>query len=312
MMFARTGSCALAASLLLFAATSAFAAERGVMVRQSPMYVSPDASSAKLGVVERGREMVLLEKSNGWLHVVEMLPGDVEHTGWMSSKGMVFPSTPHADQVIFGEAANSEAEAASSHGRKGAAEDAIRLYAWLAENMKTSPLAGEALYRAADDQWQMERADRFSRPSAKRNDPGWEADIPEDNIRQVMSKFPRTKWADLAAFDLLDNKRCPDWTLSLQCADKESKAFEKYATERPQSPKAAEALYEAATRQAALVQMLKTAEQNDKIAQAKQRAEEMASRIISQYAQQGDWAARAQTLLYYLQQDLPTYGLGSE
>lgn len=303
---------AAAALLVLWLGGAARAAERGVIVREGAMYVAPDRTSAKLSTVERGQELVLLEKSNEWLHVIEILPGEAEHTGWMLSKGIIFPNQAHADEIIFGAAANAEAEASRPGGRKGAAGDAIRLYAWLAENMKTSPLAGEALYRAADDRWQIERADRWSRPSARRHDADWEADIPEDYIRQVMKRYPRTKWADLAAFDLIDNKRCPDWTVTLQCAEKESKAYEKYADDHPQSPKAAEALYEAAWRQSALAAMLKTAEQNDKIGAAKARAQALAERIISQYPQQGDWAQRAQTLLYYLQQDIPTFGMATE
>lgn len=305
-------SCALLLLIPSLTLAAQAATERGVMVREGVMYVSPDRTAAKLGTVERGQELVLLEKSHDWLHVIEILPNEVEHTGWMLSKGIIFPSEPHADAIIFGSAADSEAEASRPHGRKGAAEDAIRTYAWLAENLKTSPLAAEALYRAADDEWQLERTDRWSRPSAKRHDEDWEANIPEDHIRQVMKRFPKTKWADLAAFDLIDNKRCPDWTVNLQCADKESKAYEKYATDHPQSPKAAEALYEAAWRQSALAAMLKTAEQNNKIGEAEGRAQALASRIISEYPEQGDWAARAQALIYYVQQDIPTFGLSTE
>ena len=40
-----------------------------------------------------------------------------------------------------------------------------------------------------------------------------------------------------------------------QCPEKESELYEKYAREHPQSPKVAEALFNAAWRQAALVQM---------------------------------------------------------
>lgn len=306
-------SCVLLLVLFIaLAVTPARAAERGVTVREGVMYVAPDKTSAKLWTVERGRELVLLEKSHDWLHVIELLPGAAEHTGWMLSKGIIFPSQAHADEIIFGAAADAEAEAAKAGGRKGAAEDAIRLYAWLAENMKTSPLAGEALYRAADDRWQLERADRWTRPSAKRHDADWTADIPEDYVRQVMKRYPRTKWADLADYDLIDNKKCPDWTVGPECAEKEAKAFEKYAEDRPQSPKAAEALFEAAWRQSALSAMLKTAEEPKKAADAKAKAQELASRILSQYPQQGDWAARAQTLLYFLQQDIPTFGLAVE
>jgi len=43
-------------------------------------------------------------------------------------------------------------------------------------------------------------------------------------MKEVIKKYPATKWADLAAFTLLDNKLCGDWkalrsvpTKSLRC-----------------------------------------------------------------------------------------------
>ena len=75
----------------------------------------------------------------------------------------------------------------------------------------------------------------------------------EEFMKLVIKKFPHTKWADLAAFDLIDNKLCGSWKGETRCPEKEAEVYEKYAREHPDSPKAAEALFNAAWRQAVLV-----------------------------------------------------------
>ena len=72
-------------------------------------------------------------------------------------------------------------------------------------------------------------------------------------MKQVIKKFPRTKWADLAAYHLIDNKLCGDWEAQAKCPEKEAAIYLKYADEHPQSPKAPEALYKAAWRYSALI-----------------------------------------------------------
>ena len=78
-------------------------------------------------------------------------------------------------------------------------------------------------------------------------------DIPEDAMRQVMKKFAHTKWSELAAFHLLQNKMCGDWQGLPECPEKETQIYLKYATDHPDSPAFSEAMYDAAYRQAALV-----------------------------------------------------------
>jgi hypothetical protein len=77
--------------------------------------------------------------------------------------------------------------------------------------------------------------------------------------------------------------------------------------EHPQSPAAPEALYNAVYRRAAMVEIYKTEEQPKKSEESKNRAIALAQQLVSQYAQ-SDWSARGQTLLYLLQQGVPTYG----
>jgi len=48
---------------LLIAAIPAAAADHGSIVREAIIYISPDSSAAKLAQVERGRELVLLDRS---------------------------------------------------------------------------------------------------------------------------------------------------------------------------------------------------------------------------------------------------------
>jgi len=50
-----------------------------------------------------------------------------------------------SDQIIYGEAVDSETQASQSHGRRGAAGDARRLYYRVYDYFPQSPLAGEAL-----------------------------------------------------------------------------------------------------------------------------------------------------------------------
>ena len=298
------------------------AADRGTLVRDAVIYLSPYTTSSKLAQVERGRELILLDKSHDWLHVEALLgsahapdPAFVLEeedegktiSGWVLDTGIVWASTANGDRILFGAAVDSEEEASRRHGRRGAAQDALRLYHRVYDIFPTSPLAGEALYRAADIKWQIDKSDMQSRPSAREKESYLPAGIDEQSMKQVMKKFPDTKWAQLAAFHLLDNKLCGDWQGSSKCPDKEADLYEKYVKEHPQSPAAPEALYNAASRRAALIEIYKTEEQPKKSDQSKNLAISLAQQLISQYPQ-SDWSSRGQTLLFLVQQGVPTYG----
>jgi outer membrane protein assembly factor BamD (BamD/ComL family) len=294
--------------LLLALTLPAWAAERALPVREAVLYVAPDVTSAKLTTVSRGRELVILEKSQGWLHVLASVTPERDVNGWVLSKGIVSTTTPDGDRILFGEAADSEAEASRRHGRRGAADDALRLYYRMAEYFPNSPLAGEALYRAADIKWQVDYEDLMTRPSAKERDPGDRPSIDEEPMREVRKRFPNTKWADLATFRMLDNKLCGDWLAESKCPEMESQLYEKYVAEHPQSPKAAEALYLAAWRQAALIEIYKTEANAGRSTGARAKALALTQRIISQYPQ-SDSALRALRLGYMVEQSIPTYGV---
>ena len=127
-----------------------------------------------------------------------------------------------------------------------------------------SPLDAEAAWRAADILWQIQKADAASRPSAKEQDPYLREQIDEDPLKNVISNYPHTRQADLAAYELIDNKLCGDWQGQQKCPEKESELYEKYAAEHPDGPRTAQALYQAVYRQAVLTNMYADDKQRQK------------------------------------------------
>src|SRR4051812_5190119 len=95
-------------TLVLSLALSAAAADRGVLVREANVYISPDSSSARLVTAERGREFAVLDKTTGWLHIIVEITQPMQETrevtGWILDKGVVLKNTPNGDQIIYGEA----------------------------------------------------------------------------------------------------------------------------------------------------------------------------------------------------------------
>jgi outer membrane protein assembly factor BamD (BamD/ComL family) len=309
------------AVIFVFTATFVSAqAQRGTLVHEETLRVSPSADAAKLGQADRGHELIILDTSRDWVHVQAILRearneeglSDEEAeaktiSGWILSKGMVSTTTPDGDKIIFGEAADSEDQASRRRGRRDAAQDAMRLYYRIYDLMPTSPLAAEALYRAADIRWQIERSDVMTRPSAHERESYMRGQINEEWMKLVNKKYPGTKWAELATFRMIDNKLCGDWEGMSKCPDKEADIYEKYANEHAQSPAAPEALYNAAWRRSAMIEIYKTEPNQKKSAESKDRALALAQKIVTQYGQ-SDWALRARRLIFYLQQGIATYG----
>jgi outer membrane protein assembly factor BamD (BamD/ComL family) len=315
-----TASAALAASLLLSSPFAIGQAQRGTLVHEETIRVSPSKESAKLGEAGRGRELIVVDTSHDWVHVEAILKppshdeGATEEeeegkavTGWVSSKAFVGTTTQDGDRILFGEATDSEEEASRRRGRRDAAQDAMRLYYRVYDLMPASPLAAEALYRAADIRWQIEKADVMTRPSARERQSYLRGQMQEEWMKLVIKKYPGTKWADLAAFRMIDNKVCGEWEGLSKCPDKEADIYESYAKDHPQSPAAPEALYNAAWRRSALIEIYRTEPNQKKSAESKDRALALAQKIVSQYGQ-SSWAFRAQRLIFYVQQGMPTYG----
>lgn len=293
--------------------------ERGVMLRAGVIYVDPSSDSTKLSNIGRGRDVAVMQRSKGWANVmgtvdVGYAPEDpdtqVERnvTGWVEDKGIILASTPDGDKILFGEAFDSELEASKRGGRRGAAQDAMRLYAHIPELFPQSPLAAEGAYRAADIRWQLEAADANSRPSAKERDPSLHVQIDEDFMKQVIKKYPHTKWADLAAYHLIDNKLCGDWESAAKCPENEAGMYIKYVDEHPQSPKAPEALYKAAWRYSALITIYTTNNNQKKADESSERSLALAKKLIAQYPNDTDWSSRAERLVYMVTNKMPTWG----
>src|ERR1700683_2904832 len=111
-------------------------AQRGTLVREESIRVSPSTDAAKLGEAGRGHELVIIESGHDWTHVEAILreprkdadEDDPESegkaiTGWVSSKALVSLTTPNGDKIVFGEAADSEDQASSRRARGDAAQD---------------------------------------------------------------------------------------------------------------------------------------------------------------------------------------------
>jgi outer membrane protein assembly factor BamD (BamD/ComL family) len=297
---------------------------RGTIVHEETLRVSPSADAARVGDAARGNELIVFDSSHDWVHVQAILrppsndEGATEEeaegktiTGWIPNRALVTSQTQDGDRIIFGEAIDSEDQASRRRGRRDSAQDAMRLYFRVYDLMPASPLAGEALYRAADIRWQIDRADVMTRPSARQRESYMRAQMKEEWMKLVIKKYPSTKWADLAGFRLIENKLCGEWEGLAKCPDKEAELYETYAKEHPQSPALAEALYDAAWRRAALIEIYKTEPNQKKAAESKDRAIALAQRVISQSVQ-SDWAYRAQRLIFYVQAGIATYGNASD
>ena len=312
--------------LAIFAFTPSARADavRGTIVHEETIRVAPSGDAARVGDVKRGNELIIIATSRDWVQVEAILraPSNEEGatedeaegkaiTGWVPNRSLVRSTTQDGDRIIFGEAADSEDQASRRRGRRDAAQDAMRLYYRLYDLMPASPLAAEALYRAADIRWQIERSDVMTRPSARERDAYMRGQMKEEWMKLAIKKYPGTKWADLAGFRLLENKLCGDWEGLSKCPEKEAEIYENYVKDHPQSPAAAEALYNAAWRRAALIEIYKIEPNQKKSAEAKDRALSLAQKVVSQYGQ-SDWAYRAQRLSFYIQQGIATYGNASD
>ena len=299
------------------------AGPRAAALRITWLYIAPDPASQKVDRVQIGREMVVAEKSGPWLRVYANtdiqearqkdapLFGHDEVTppisGWIEAKGIVVETTQGGDQVLMGEAANQESLASDPRGPAIAAQSARLLYRRLVEMFPQSPLVAEASWRAADILWQLQKADASSRPSAKERDPNMRDQMDEEELKQVIKLYPHTRAAYLAAFALIDNKLCGDWQGSPKCPEKESEVYEKYADEYPDSPRTAQALYQAVYRQAVLTDMFAADGSDKKSDAAHAHARELAARLKDKFPQT-DFAVRAAALVFKLDQGVPVYG----
>jgi hypothetical protein len=296
---------------------------KATVFHSTNLYVAPDTSSSRMAEISPGREMVIVERNGPWLRVFANTDEQISRSqdapvfgqeaaavpisGWMQAPGVISVETPRGDMILFGAAAGEEIDAAAPRAPQQVAQAARLLYQRLADFFPQSPLAPEAAWRSSDLRWQLQKADVFSLPSAHEKDAYMREQIDDEEMRKLKKTYPNSKWADLADWDMLDNKICGDWQGSPKCPEKETELYEKYAQEHPQSPRAPEALYNAVYRQGALNDMYRADGNDKKASEAKARAVTIAGTIAGKYPQ-SDYAARAATLVYQLQESIPIYG----
>jgi outer membrane protein assembly factor BamD (BamD/ComL family) len=305
------------------------AGPRAVALRVTILYVAPDKQSQKVDRVQIGREMVVAEKSGPWIrvyantdqrlmqeqHDTPLIGAEDENqppvSGWMEAKGIVVENTADGDRLLMGEAANQEALAQDPRGPIHAAQSARLLYRRLVEMFPNSPLAQEAAWRTADIQWQLDKAEQRTRPSARDREAWLREPIDETEMKKLIKQYPRSRQADLAAFDMLDNKLCGDWQGEPKCPEKESELYEKYAAEHPESPRTAQAFYQAVYRQAVLADMYAADDNKRRSEAAHAHAKELARQLTDKFPG-SDYSCRAGVLVYKLDEGISVYGLDRE
>ena len=298
-------------------------AARATLLHDANVYTTADASNTPVALVTPGHEVVVVERSAPWVKVFantdtkdqtdpNLTPdfADAEVTpssGWIHDKGIVTPATPNGDNILYGAAATFEELASQPHAPKGAAAAAHLLYRRVFEYFPDSPRAAEAAYRSADIRWQLDKTDVSTLPSAKEQEAYLRPQIYDGDIKKVMKYYPNTKFAGMAAYDLLDNKLCGDWQGLPKCPEMETGLYVKYAQQFPDSPRAPEALYNAVYRQGVLVTMYTVQEDRKRADYAKKQTLALADDMKQRFAQ-SDYTARAAAIAYKVSQDIPVYG----
>jgi hypothetical protein len=294
------------------------------VLHDANVYITADANAQRISLVTPGHEVVIVERSGPWVKVFANtdVADDVDEdlkpdfgedqnvtpaSGWIRDKGVVGPSTPGGDAILFGSAANLEDLAEQPHAPKGAAGAAHLLYRRVFEYYPDSPLAGESAWRSADVRWQLDRADVRSLPSAKEQEAYLRPQIYEGDMKKVIKNFPGTKYAAQAAYEMIDNKLCGDWQGLPKCPEMETGLYEKYAQQFPDGPRSAEALYNATYRQGTLVTMYTVEENRKKADAAAAHTQALAQQLKAKYPQ-SDYTARAASIAYKVQQGIAIFG----
>ena len=297
------------------------------VIREASLYSNPDDTDSGIANILPGRELVVVERNGRWLRVFANT--DVPDTrqsdrpvfgseteaqpisGWITDKGIVDINTPHGDQILFGTADNLEQQAAVPDPPPHLAEEARLLYRRVVTMYPQSPWVAEAMFRAADIRWQIQKADAATLPSAHEKQNYLREQMDEDEMRKVIKYFPGTEWAAKAAFDLIDNKLCGDWQGSEKCPEQETAYFMRYVDQYPDSPNAAEALYDALWRQAAAGDMWQADGDAKRADEDRRNAKGIFDRLQQKYPQSA-FTARAASLLYKVDQGIPVYGNSRE
>jgi len=299
-------------------------AARATVLHTANLYVSADSTAPPIATVTPGHEIVVTAHNGPWVNVFAntdekddadpdskpefSAPGENPQpgAGWIRDKGIVGPTTPNGDALIYGAAAEFESQAQQPHAPANAAA-AHLLYRRVFEYFPQSPLAAEAAFRSADIRWQLDKSDISTLPSAHEQESYLRPQLFDGDLKKVMKLYPDSPFAARAAFDLLDNQLCGDWQGLPKCPELETNLYLKYADRYPGGPKSAEALYDAAYRQGVLVTMY-TIDDNPKRSQAAAKACQTIADELKQKYPQSDFAARAASIAFRVGQGIPIYG----
>lgn len=271
---------------------------RAIAVEPAVLRVDPDPSSAVVGQVLPGQNVALLNLAHGFAQVFVM------RSGWMLDKGLVRLTQPGGGEILFGAASQFEQRAEDASGQRVAAQNAARLYYSVYDNFPFSPLAGEALFRAAEIRWQLGLNDMpvVADPSQRR--------FPDDSLlKRVRSKYPGTPWAARADFLLLQEKlTCGIWDSKPSCIGKEIDHYRDYLKKYPRGPRSAEAAYDIVYRDGAAWSLYRAGDHADAGKAAHYRAAAIADAAAVQRDFPGtDWAAQAALIAFKIQQDIAVY-----
>jgi hypothetical protein len=297
-------------------------AARATVLHEANVYVAADPNSQRVSTVLPGHEVVVVERSSPWIKVfantdVQEDPEDKPEfgdetaptpaSGWIRDKGVVGPTTPEGDVILYGAAANLEDMASRPNAPKNAAMEAHLLYRRVSDYFPQSSLAPEAAWRSADIRWQLEKRDISSLPSAHEQDPILRPTIFEGEMKKIIKKDRGSKYAAMAAYEMLDNKLCGDWQGLPKCPEKEADLYEKYARQFPDGPRTAQALYNAVYREATIVTMYTVQEDKKKADAAASKTQALAAEMKVKFPQ-ADETARAVSIAYKVAQGIPIYG----
>jgi Outer membrane lipoprotein len=327
-----------AAAVLLLSPTLLFAQKKGkndqsntdstaraTVLHVANLYVQADTANPPIATVTPGHEIAIMGRNGAWVNAFVNTdehenqdpdnepefkdPNQTNHqfSGWMHDQGIVGPTTPNGDSILYGAAAELEGQAEQPHAPKDAAEEAHLLYKRVVDYFPDSPLAPEAAFRAADIRWQIDKLDNSSLPSAHEQQAYLRPQIYEGDLKKVMKFYPDSPQAARAAFDLIDNKLCGDWQGLPKCPEQETQIYLKYADHYPDGPKSAEAMYQAAYRQGVLVTMYSVDDDKKHADQAAQNCQAIADQLRQKYPK-SEYAPRAESIAYRVKQGIPIYG----
>ena len=297
---------------------------RATLIHDAIVYVAPDDTSQKVAEVTPGHEVVVIARNGPWVKVFANTDtpdqNDPDHqpeiatdeiptpaSGWIKDKGIVDAQTPNGDAILFGSAAQFEDIAEQPHPPKNAADAAHMLYHRVLDYFPNSHIAAEAAYRSADIRWQLQKLDNSTLPSSKEQEAYLRPELYEGELKRVIKTWPGSKPAALAAYDLIDNKLCGDWQGLPKCPEMETGLYMRYAAQYPESPKAAEAQYNAVYRQGVLVTMYDVSDDHKRSEAAAKRAQDLAADMHSRFPD-SDYTRRAESIAYRIQQHIPIYG----